>query len=138
MEEPRGTPLSMGSAKVAEVAVPPGPGAGGTALPGAVGGRSAAGSSGPLQGPELHAALSASGSCGGGLAIAPGPCLLSPQVHPEPVRLQKGRGRGPAQRGQHRTVRSGHDELTRLLRPRARPPFPRDSCGSESQHRDVG
>nr|KAF6448537.1 RAN binding protein 17 [Rousettus aegyptiacus] len=60
------------------------------------------------------------------------------QVHPEPVRLQKGRGRGPAQRGQHRTVRSGHDELTRLLQPRARPPFPRDSCGSESQHRDVG
>lgn len=54
---------------MAEVAVPPGPGAGGTALPGAVGGRSAAGSSGPLQGPELHAALSTSGSCGGGLPL---------------------------------------------------------------------
>lgn len=44
---------------------------------------------------------------------AAGPFFLFPQVHPEPVRVQKRRGRGPAQRRQRRPVQSGHDELTR-------------------------
>lgn len=43
--------------------------------------------------------------------------LLSPQVHPEPVRVQKRRGRGAAQRRQRRPVRPGHDELTRAESP---------------------
>lgn len=42
----------------------------------------------------------------------PQPFFLFPQVHPEPVRLQKRRGRGPAEWRQQWAMQSGHDELT--------------------------
>jgi hypothetical protein len=75
---------------------------------------------GSLQDPALR-----SGPCPEG---QPGSEVLPlfPQVHPEPLCLQKRRGRGPAQQWPHGAMQPGHDELT-VTPNTAEEPSPGDS-----------